>query len=579
MAGRIPQDFIDELVARADIVEVIGSRVQLKKAGREYKACCPFHGEKTPSFTVSPDKGFYHCFGCGEHGTALGFLMEFDRLPFVDAVEELAQQLGLEVPRDGPAEQRSPTAPIYEALGAAAKLYQQALGESQSAQQYLQKRGLKAETIKALRIGYAPPGWDFLLKRMGQTDESQKHLLSAGLIAARDSGGYYDRFRARVMFPIHDTRGRVVAFGGRIIDDGEPKYLNSPETVVFHKGRELYGLYEARQRARKLEQVLVVEGYMDVAGLAEHGVHNAVATLGTATTADHLRRLFRATPRIVFCFDGDRAGRDAAWRALENSLAEMRDGRQISFLFLPDGEDPDSLVRKEGADGLAARLGDALPLSDYLLQVLRGQTDTQSMDGRARLAELAKPLVARLPEGVYRELLTERLAAEVRLSSDRLDELLGHEPSSTRRTRPQAKPGAAQSSLVRKAIQLLVNHPPVADVPMPAGLESAEQKGAALLRELLALVAEHPQLTSAGLLERFRDRTEGPHLEKLLSEESLLDETAARREFADCLARIVGEHAQTRYEELVNKAAAGELSQAERDELRGAKRSPTGAGS
>jgi len=409
VAGRIPQDFIDELVQRADIVEIIGSRVQLKKAGREYKAPCPFHNEKTPSFTVSPAKGFYHCFGCGVHGTALGFLMEFDRLEFPEAVEELAQSLGLEVPRDEKAEQRAPLTPIYDVLTRAADIYRRTLKDHPAAIDYLKSRGLSGETVAAFGVGYAPGGWDFMLQQFDDREETRRNLKSAGLIAERDNGGYYDRFRDRVIFPIRDSRGRTVGFGGRVMGDGEPKYLNSPETPAFHKGRELYGFFEARRANRQLERVLVVEGYMDVISLAQQGIDNAVATLGTATTPEHLRRLFRATSEIVFCFDGDRAGREAAWRALQTSLPEMRDGRQLRFLFLPDGEDPDSLVQQEGAAAFSARLAATLPLSDYLFRELESQTDTQSMDGRARLAELARPLIETLPQGVYRELLTERL--------------------------------------------------------------------------------------------------------------------------------------------------------------------------
>ena len=576
MAGRIPQDFIDDLVARADIVEVIGSRTRLKKAGREYKACCPFHGEKTPSFTVSPEKGFYHCFGCGAHGTALGFLMEFDRLEFVEAVEELAQMLGLDVPREQDrTEPRTPVSPLYERLAQAAGLYQQCLRETAAAVGYLRQRGLDGETARSFGIGYAPPGWDFLLRRLGRNDEDRRQLLSAGLIATRDSGGHYDRFRDRIMFPIRDSRGRVVAFGGRVLGDGEPKYLNSPETAVFHKGRELYGLYEARRAERKLGRVVVVEGYMDVASLACHGVTNAVATLGTATTTEHLRRLFRATQEIVFCFDGDRAGREAAWRALQNCLPEMRDGRQVRFSFLPDGEDPDSLVRAEGAEGFNERLKSALPLSDYLLRELKSQADTTSMDGRARLAELARPLLQLLPDGVYRELLTDRLAEEVQLGRDRLLRLLGPAPAPrSARGRAPAGPATGRPSLVRRAIQLLLNYPVLGTGPAPPGLGQVEQKGMALLTELLDITAKNPHLNGAALVERFRQRPECPHLEALLAEDPLVGEEAAEQELADCLARLVERHEDRRLAELVAKAAEQELTAAEREELRGLRRQP-----
>jgi DNA primase len=578
VAGRIPQDFIDELVARADIAEVVGMRVQLKKAGREYKACCPFHSEKTPSFTVSPDKGFYHCFGCGAHGTALGFLMEFDRLEFVDAIEELAQHLGLEVPREDSAASHSPVAPVFEILSSAAKLYQQALREHPDAVAYLKQRGVAGETARDFGIGYAPAGWDFLLRALGDSETTRRELQSAGLIATRESGGFYDRFRDRIMFPIRDARGRTVAFGGRVMGEGEPKYLNSPETAVFHKGRELYGLFDARRASRRLDRILVVEGYMDVVSLAESGVHNAVATLGTATTAEHLKRLFRATQEVVFCFDGDRAGREAAWRALQNTLPEMREGRQVRFLFLPDGDDPDSLVRREGAAGLGARLEEALPLSDYLLQALKNQADITTTEGLARLAELAKPLLAVVPEGIYRDLLTDRLAGELQLPAQRLSSLVAGaaaQPATPgpRPRRPMGR-GGNRPSLVRRAIQIVLNYPAVAgSVSVPTGLAEESQRGAPLLAEILRMLRAQPDLSCAGLLERFRERPEGPHLQQLLTEELLLEAEPAAREFADCLARIMARGRDQRLAELVEKAAAGPLSEAEREELRGIRRS------
>ncbi|MBT8442454.1 MAG: DNA primase [Gammaproteobacteria bacterium] len=574
MAGRIPQDFIDDLIQRADIVEIISARVQLKKAGREYKAPCPFHNEKTPSFTVSPQKGFYHCFGCGAHGTALGFLMEFDRLEFPEAVEELAQSLGLQVPRDESAEKRTPVAPVYDILTRAAEIYRQALRDHQSAIDYLKNRGLTGETVAAFGIGYAPGGWDYLLRHFDERDETRRNLKSAGLIAERDSGGHYDRFRERIIFPIRDSRGRTVGFGGRITGDGEPKYLNSPETPAFHKGRELYGFFEARRAHRKLGRVLVVEGYMDVVSLAQQGITNAVATLGTATTPEHLHRLFRATQEVVFCFDGDRAGREAAWRALQTSLPEMRDGRQVRFLFLPDGEDPDSLVRSEGAQAFARRLEQTMPLSDYLFSELAGQVDIDSMDGRARLAELVRPLLALLPTGVYRELLTERLASEVGLGRATLESVMGGErtPAGPARQRRAKRSNIAQGgrpSLVRQAIQVLLNFPQAcAAVAAPPGLGRVSQRGADLLAELLGTVAAHPELGPAGLIERFRERPEGPHLEALLAEDMLIGEDGAAAQLIDNLERIMRYEVQHRLAELVVKANAEGLTDAEKDEFR-----------
>ncbi|MDX1516338.1 MAG: DNA primase, partial [Woeseiaceae bacterium] len=339
MAGLIPQDFIDDLVARSDIVEVIGRRVALKKAGREFKACCPFHDEKTPSFTVSPTKGFYHCFGCGAHGTAIGFLMEFDHMSFVEAVESLAQSMGVDVPRndsDRPARRYDE---LFELTARVERHWQQALRDHPPAVEYLKRRGIDGATAQRFGIGYAPDGWSHLLEKYGSDDAAVDRLLAAGLVIRKDNGRHYDRFRDRLMFPIRDARGRAIGFGGRTLGDGEPKYLNSPETVLFHKGRELYGLWEARQALRQIDRLVVVEGYMDVVALARNGIDFAVATLGTATTTEHLNRLFRLTDSVAFSFDGDRAGRQAAWRALETALPHIRDGRQIHFVFLPEGQD------------------------------------------------------------------------------------------------------------------------------------------------------------------------------------------------------------------------------------------------
>ena len=370
MSGRIPQSFIDELVARSDIVELIGSRVPLKKAGREFKACCPFHDEKNPSFWVSPDKQFYHCFGCGAHGTSLGFLMNYDRLSFPEAVEELATRAGLEVPKEArPDDGRSRAEPDLVALMArVAAHWAQLLPRDPRARGYVEGRGLTPETLAKFMIGYAANSWNDVLRRFGQTEAQRDALAAGGLVIERDAGQvrdgerHYDRFRDRIMFPIRDARGRVIAFGGRVIDQGEPKYLNSPETSLFHKGRELYGLYEVRQNRAPLRRLMIVEGYMDVVRLHQAGITYAVATLGTATTPEHLKRAFRLVNEVVFAFDGDRAGRAAAWRALGNALPEAREGRQLRFLFLPEGHDPDTLVGAEGREAFEARLDGALPL-------------------------------------------------------------------------------------------------------------------------------------------------------------------------------------------------------------------------
>jgi DNA primase len=575
VSGRIPQDFIDDLVQRADIVEVVGSRVPLTKAGREYKARCPFHSEKTPSFWVSPQKGFYHCFGCGAHGTALGFLMEFERLDFPVAVEELARSVGVEVPHTD--SERPSTEPLLAMLEKAAQLYRQALRDHPAAVDYLKARGLDGETAREFGIGYAPAGWDTLLATLGTSEADRQHLLAAGLVIARDTGGFYDRFRERIMFPIRDTRGRVIAFGGRLIASGEPKYLNSPETPLFHKGRELYGLYEARRAERTLERVLVVEGYMDVVMLAAHGIHNAAGTLGTATTTEHLRRLFGMTGEIVFCFDGDRA--DAAWRALQTSLPLLQDGRQVRFLLLPDNEDPDSLVRREGADAFTRRIDTSMPLSRFMIDSLTRDLNLDNLADKARLAALAKPLLVQLPAGVYRELLTEELARCVGLPRNRLEALMtgdspqppAHEQKpalrSQRPVRPQDEANR-RGSLSRQAISLLLHYPDVASqVPLPDTLRTAGLRGLELLRELHGLACSKPGVGTAALLERFRDRSELPHLAQLLAEEQLIGAGEAGTEFADCLERLVSAAMQQELAALLQEAGQRALSAEELSRL------------
>jgi DNA primase len=588
MAGRIPRAFIDELLARTDIVEVIGSRVQLKKAGREWKANCPFHGEKTPSFTVSQQKQFYHCFGCGAHGTALTFLMEHDRLGFPEAVEDLASRAGLEVPREGgPAEPRDRLQDdLFALMANVDQHFRDALKESERAKDYLKRRGLVGETAARYHLGYAPAGWDVLLKKFGATDAGRQALLAAGLIIERapeqqkSSGpGYYDRFRDRVMFPIRDSRGRVVGFGGRVIDQGEPKYLNSPETSLFHKGRELYGLYETRQELRQIPRLLVVEGYMDVVRLAQAGIHYAVATLGTATTPEHLNRLFRVTGDVVFSFDGDRAGRQAAWRALETCLPQAKEGRQIKFLFLPEGHDPDTLVAEEGKEAFEARLEGALPLSEYLVTHLAQETDLASVDGRARLAELARPLLARIPEGVYRELLIDRLAREVRMPAARLTQLLGlaagtpAPPSTLGERRPLRPSGRStgRGSLVSQAIARLLQYPAAAAaIRDPESLRLGGDRGLDVLAELIEMAHAEPHLTPAQLVERWRDRPEHARLEELATLPIPdLEPAAVAAELAGAVAKLVADTGpERRVDELIAKAETSGLSDDEKRELR-----------
>lgn len=423
----IPPDFIDDVLSRTDIVDVIGSRVTLKKTGQNHTGLCPFHTEKSPSFSVNQEKQFYYCFGCQASGSALKFLMEFERMDFVAAVESLAAKVGLEVPSSSPpgtSERLQKRKSIYEILEQASALYQSFLRQHESrdtAVNYLKHRGLTGEIARDFQLGYAPPGWDNLMGALARTNHERDLLIESGmLIDNPEEGKTYDRFRDRVMFPIRDIRGRVIAFGGRIIGDGKPKYLNSPETPVFHKGRELYGLYESRRRNRKLDQLIVVEGYMDVVALAQEGINYAVATLGTATSSDHLDRLFRTVSKLVFSFDGDKAGRNAAWKALQESLPFMRDGRSARFLFLPEGEDPDTLVREEGKDKFEWRMNQAPHLADFLFDHLQEGLEMESMEGKATLSQLAMPLIQKIPEGVFKQLVIAKLAELTGLSTDKL---------------------------------------------------------------------------------------------------------------------------------------------------------------
>jgi len=589
MAGRIPQTFIDAIVARSDIVEIIGARVPLKKSGREYKACCPFHSEKTPSFWVSPDKQFYHCFGCGAHGTVVGFLMQYEKLGFPEAVLDLAGRAGLELPQEAERSRDGGSVDLYELNAAASRFFAQSLSDAPRALAYVEQRGIDAATVQRFALGYAPDGWSALLTRLGSSEAERRRLHAAGLIIERDTrggerqAGWYDRFRDRLMFPIRDARGRVLAFGGRVIDAGEPKYMNSPETPLFHKGRELYGLYEARQARADFARLLIVEGYMDVVRLHQAGIPYAVATLGTATTQEHLNKIFRLTSEVVFCFDGDRAGRAAAWRALDNALPMARDGRQLKFLFLPEGQDPDSLIAAEGRAAFEARVGGALPLSEYLLKQLREQVDMQHLEGGARLAALARPLFAKMPEGVYRELLTDRLAADIHMPAATLKALLlagaapraTPPPSDPTALRPGRQPvksalRAGRGNLLRQAITLVLHHPAAAAaIAEPAALAAIDQPGVAVLQELIEQAAGMTEPSTAMLLERWRDRGEAARLAELAATEPLVaDATAAAGELVMAVEKLLDEYGpRRRMDELLRKARETGLNSDEKAEL------------
>jgi len=563
--ARIPDAFIDDLLARSDIVEVVGSRVPLKRQGKEYSARCPFHDERSASFTVSPTKQFYHCFGCGAHGTAISFLMNYDRLEFLDAVDELAKRVGMEVPRDTQprtAQQQDDSRELYAALDAATRFFQKSLEGSDTARAYLDQRGVDEENRTRFAIGYAPDGYSALKDALGKDERRMKLLDRAGLFSKNDRGHVYDKFRDRVMFPIFDRRGRVIAYGGRVLekDDG-PKYLNSPETALFHKGRELYGLWQVRQANQKIERLIVVEGYMDVVSLFQFGVTQAVATLGTATTPDHAELLFRNAPDVFFCFDGDAAGRRAGWRALESVLPRMKDGRQAFFLFLPDGEDPDTIVRKEGKDGFDERLKQATPLSQFFFDELTREVNMATLDGKARLAERARPMLAQIPDGAFGDLMKQQLATLTGL---------GAKPAAAPTSRPpsRAVAPAQRRSLVRAAIAILLQQPSLAMTLEGHHFSGLRLPGVELLIELLTLVEQRPDISTGALLEHFEGREEQESLHKLAAQTLPGDEAMWNQELHDAVAQLEKQLLLQRLEELQAKQRQQGLDDTDKYELR-----------
>ncbi|MBS5841785.1 MAG: DNA primase [Pseudomonas sp.] len=626
MAGLIPQSFIDDLLNRTDIVDVVSSRVQ------NYTACCPFHKEKTPSFSVSPDKQFYYCFGCGAGGNALGFIMDHDNLDFPQAVEELAKAAGMEIPREESGRShkpRQPTdSPLYPLLTAAADFYRQALKSHparRAAVDYLKGRGLTGEIARDFGLGFAPPGWDNLYKHLSSDTLQQKAMIDAGLLVENaETGKRYDRFRDRVMFPIRDSRGRIIAFGGRVLGDDKPKYLNSPETPVFHKGQELYGLFEARKFNRSLDEIIVVEGYMDVIALAQQGLRNAVATLGTATSEEHMKRLFRVVPSVLFCFDGDQAGRNAAWRALEATLPCLQDGRRARFLFLPEGEDPDTLVRSEGTDAFKARINQhAQPLADYFFQQLTEETDPRSLEGRAHMATLAAPLIDKVPGANLRNLMRQRLSEITGLNSEAVSQLAQSAPPPSQPAYdpgidydampdysdfqqpdtyiPQQewtpkKSGAGGKKWENKpwdkkgkrggereqawipvgvepptltALRTLLHHPQLAKKVEDAGHFAAEdQTNNQLLIALVEAVQKNPKLSSIQLLSRWHGTEQGRLLQRLLEKEWLIDADNLEQQFFDTITSLSARQRERNLEQLLRKARQGELSSEEKNQLR-----------
>lgn len=557
--ARLPQAFIDQVLDRTDIVDVVDRRVKLKKAGKNYSACCPFHQEKTPSFSVNPEKQFYYCFGCGAGGNALGFVMDYERIEFREAIELLAHAAGIEMPAEEiDAPQLDHQKPLYEAMERATKLYEGFLRQHKDRGRvvdYLKRRGLSGEVARDFRLGFAPEGWDNFMQTLSG-EESIGHAVTAGLLIENDKGRKYDRFRDRVIFPIVNQRGKVIAMGGRVLGDGKPKYLNSPETPLFSKSHELYGLHHIRKFAKNLSRIVVVEGYMDVIALAQFGIHYAVATLGTSVGKPHLELLFRRVEQVVFCFDGDEAGRKAAFRGMEAALPMMEDGRQVKFLFLPEGEDPDTVVRSKGAQHLEHMFDTAAPLEQFVFEQMSADIDLTTMDGKARLSKLVAPYINQIPDGVYKTLLFKSLAERTDMDVESLRRLREvQEVSSSSMTDPHSyneiepqpddyhqfesdsagnyddidpHTGTANTprmetgfddSVLMRALGLIALHPPaallVADEMLP---ESSDRTGN-LLREVVALVKETPDMSTAALLGYWTNTDEGEALSAAAAKE------------------------------------------------------------
>lgn len=574
MKGTIPRSFIDDLIARTDIVDLINQRVKLKKAGRDYQACCPFHHEKTPSFSVSQSKQFYHCFGCGAHGNVISFLMEYDKLEFPEAIEELAAMQGLEVPREN-VRQSGNFRPVsyktkrdlYSLLEEIVCFYQQNLQHDIPSQNYLQGRGLSPEIIAKFELGFAPNNYDAVLKRFGVNPEETQKLRDTGMISENESGRIYDKFRNRVMFPIRDKRGRVIAFGGRVMGDERPKYLNSPESATYHKGNELYGLYQALQANENPEYLFVVEGYMDVVALAQFGVFNAVASLGTATTGEQIQQMFRVTEQIVCCYDGDRAGRDAAWRAFENALPYLYDGRQLKFIFLPDGEDPDTFVRSQGKEGFEQYLTEhSKSLSDFLFDSLLMQVDLSSPEGKSKLASLAIPLINRIPGEMLRVYLRNILGQKLGiLDSAQLEAML---PNRQQKEVAKSQVNQIKRTPMRLLIALLLQNPALAKhVPDLTPLSELNEPGFALFSELALVCQANVGISMGALLEHWRDSEQFRTLELLASWDHMVAPENLEKEFIETLAFLYDKLVEKRVEILIAKERTSGLSTEEKQEL------------
>ena len=579
MAGHIPRSFIDDLLARLDIVDIIDARVKLKKKGKNYSACCPFHNEKTPSFSVSQEKQFYHCFGCGAHGNAIDFMMEFERLEFPEAIEELASFLGLDVPREqrsGSNFNQQPRAnseqkrSLYDLMGSIAQFYrdQLKLSSSKVAIEYLKGRGLSGEIVQKFGIGYVPDEWDSVRKNFARGRDAEEMLTSAGMLVENDNGHRYDRCRGRIMFPIRDRRGRVIGFGGRVLGEGTPKYLNSPETPIFHKGKELYGLYEVLQAYREPPQILVTEGYMDVVALAQYGVDYSVASLGTSTTGDHLQVLFRQTSAVICCYDGDNAGRQAAWRALENALPYLNGNKTLKFMFLPDKEDPDSFIRQNGTEAFELHVQQATPFSDFLFSGLMEKVvDNSSREGRFRVVHLAEPLINSVRDESLKLYLWEELSLRTGLSSDAIQSSLNKKSTSEAAARPQPHKEIKRTPM-REVIALLIQNPSYAEmVPDLSSVRGLALPGLGLLVEVLDYCQSHPHINTGQLLEHWRNNKNEALLSRLASWEIPLAEDNQEDIFLDSLDKILAQCVEKQIENLQAKARSVGLSAEEKREL------------
>ncbi|WP_131794046.1 DNA primase [Fluoribacter gormanii] len=563
MSGLIPQPFIDDLLHRTDLVELIDSYVPLKKRGNSHVACCPFHNEKSPSFNVVAKKQFYHCFGCGASGNAISFVMNYLNQGFVDAVETLATRVGLTVPRDKQNEKNNPSLDLYKLMADVSLYYQKKLKhEGQPAIDYLRRRGLSGEIAKLYQLGYASEGWHNLEKAFPR---NQRELLTTGMLIKNDDGKIYDRYRNRVMFPIHDRHGRIIGFGGRVLDNEQkPKYLNSPETVIFQKSRELYGLHQILSQKKTIEYVIVVEGYMDVIALAQHGIMNAVATLGTATSTYHIQLLAKHTKSLIFCFDGDNAGRQAAWRALESSLPHLNLGLDASFMFLPDSHDPDSLVRHEGKENFLNRIKQATPLHRFLFDSLAKDLNLLRPAGKTQLINLAKPFLQKMDEGSYKQLLIEDLARLTHIETHRLSQLITEES----KTPQHEQAMTIARTPMRIAIALLLQHPEIyAQIKQQINPELLDTKEHEILLHVLQQLATNPQATTATLIESWRDHPYFDSMNKLAAWEHLVPEQELVKEFIDIILFLQKQNRELTIRQLINKSRQQGLSETERIKL------------